>query len=83
MLPLSNWQPGKGAEGFLHQDRREHIQVKNSYRLQKETGRLQREEYEVQVTLTSITPSFIRFKAQGIICLFIAMCHHIDSENAI
>lgn len=95
MLPLSNWQPGKGAEGFLHQDRgnTKRLRTHNKelqlfsgerlYRLQKETGLLQREEYEVQDTLTLTTPSFIRFEAQGIICLFIAMCHHIDPENAI
>jgi len=28
-------------------------------------------------------PSFMRFKTQGTICLFIAMCHHIHTENAI
>lgn len=28
-------------------------------------------------------PSFISFKTQGTICLFIAMCHHIDIENII
>lgn len=28
-------------------------------------------------------PSFISFKTQGAICLFIAMCHHIHAENAI
>lgn len=28
-------------------------------------------------------PSFISFKTQGTICLFIAMCHHIHTENAI
>jgi len=53
------------------------------YRLQKETGLLHMEEYDVQDTLIPTTPSFIRFEAQGIICLFIAMCHHIDPENAI